>query len=87
MRHPRMVAEDVFVVAGDDIDPVARLETPQRLYVRASRIDGAVDQISSYGDQVDAELVRSLDDDARPRRGEQPAYVEVGQLQDRVAVE
>jgi hypothetical protein len=66
VRHPRAVAEDVFVISGDHVDAVGRFQVPQRLDVGASRIESAVDQISRDRDQVDAEFVRSLDDGARP---------------------
>lgn len=66
VRHPRAVAEDVFVIAGDHVDAVGCLQVPQRLDVGASRIERAVDQISRDRDQVHAEFVRSLDDGARP---------------------
>jgi hypothetical protein len=57
VRHPRAVAEDVFVIARDHVDAVGRLQVPQRLDVGASRIESAVDQISRDRDQVDAEFV------------------------------
>lgn len=86
-RHPWAVTENVLVIARDHVDAVGRLQVPQRLDVGATRIERAVDQIPRDRDQVDAEPVRPLDDGARPRRGKQPADMEVGQLQDRVSVE
>ena len=66
VRHPRAVAEDVFVIAGDHVDAVGRFQVSQRLDVGPPRIERAVDQITRDRDQVHAELVRSLDDGARP---------------------
>src|SRR5450631_1096932 len=87
VRHPRAVAENIFVIAGDHVDAVGRLQVPQRLYVRSPRIEGAVDQVSRNRNQIHAEQVRSLYDRTRPCHGKQPTDVEIGQLQNGVAVE
>jgi hypothetical protein len=61
-----LLAEDVFVIAGNHVDAVGRFQVSQRPDVGASRIERAVDQISRDRDQVHAELVRSLYDGACP---------------------
>ena len=88
MRHPRFVAEYVLVIAGDHVNAVGRpVGRAAARCLRASRIDGAVDQISRYRDQVHAKRVRARDDGTCPRCGKQAADVQIGQLQDRIAVE
>jgi hypothetical protein len=60
---------------------------PERLDIRPPEGERAVDQIPGHDDQVDTETRRSLDDGVRPRHREKPADMEIGQLQDGVAVE
>ena len=87
VRHPRAVAEDEFVIARDHPNAVGRLQIPQRRDVGAPRVERAVDQVARDRDQVRAKRVRSFDDGAHPGFGKQPADVEIGQLQDGVAIE
>ncbi len=87
MSHPGAIAEEIFVVAGNNVHTVCGAQVTQRLHVRASRREAAVDQVPCYHDQVRAEVIRPLDNGTRPFRGEEAADVEIGQLQQRVTIE
>jgi hypothetical protein len=59
----------------------------ERLHVGAAHFHRAIDEVARYDDQVGASRVGTIDDGPCPRGGEQPADVEVGKLDNAVAVE
>ena len=75
------------MIARDRVDAIRRLKLAERLDIRASRVERAIDEVAGHHDEVDAESIGPIDDDPRPGRREQAADVEIGQLKHAIAVE
>ena len=87
MAHPRRILEEIFVVAGDQPDPVGSPEITQRFDVGATAGEGSVDQIAGDHDEIDPDCVGSRHDLARPARRKQAAEMQVRQVKKGIAVE
>ena len=75
------------MVAGDRVDAVPRAQLGERGDLVAQVLDVAVDEIAGQHDQVRRQPVRLIDDVLDEVAVDRQADVEVGELDDREAVE
>ncbi len=87
MPHLRPMVEEVLMAPRIDVDAVRRMQSRKRFNVVMAVCHAAVDDIASDDDYVHAEPVRCVDHRFRPGPVEQATDVQVGELQQLVAIE
>ncbi len=87
MRRPDCLMEEIFVVAGDSPYAIRRCQPAQRRNVLSSMRQTSIDHIARDHNQIGFERHCPFNHCGGPGRVKQPGYMQVGQLQQLIAIE